>query len=66
MRNSSYSWSDDLGQTWQPLAGIPHCGLENYQPWIHVLADGADRDYKPAMTPQFEFYANSYRGQAQE
>jgi hypothetical protein len=40
MRAGRYSWSDDLGQTWQTLAGIPRCGLENYQPWIQMLPDG--------------------------
>jgi hypothetical protein len=39
-RNATYLWSDDLGQTWWPLAGIPDCGLEGYQPWIHCLEDG--------------------------
>ena len=38
-RPGTYSWSDDLGQTWQPLAGVPTTG-EVYQPWIHSLADG--------------------------
>jgi len=40
MRNARYHWSDDLGQTWHPLDGIPKCGLEGYQPWIHALPDG--------------------------
>ncbi len=40
MRPGSYGWSDDLGQTWQPLPGIPAHGPEVYQPWIHVLDDG--------------------------
>lgn len=40
LRNSRYLWSDDLGLTWWPLAGIPDRGLECYQPWIHWLGDG--------------------------
>jgi hypothetical protein len=40
MRPGRYSWSDDLGQTWQPLSGIPDRGPEVYQPWIHALDDG--------------------------
>lgn len=40
MRPGNYSWSDDLGETWQPLAGIPSRGPEVYQPWIHALPDG--------------------------
>jgi hypothetical protein len=40
MRPGSYSWSDDLGQTWQRLDGIPDCGPEVYQPWVYALADG--------------------------
>ncbi len=40
MRPGRYSWSDDLGQTWQPLDGIPRLGPEVYQPWIQALADG--------------------------
>jgi hypothetical protein len=42
MRNSHYYWSDDLGRTWQPLAGIPDeitSSKECYQPWIHYLGD---------------------------
>ena len=33
-------WSDDLGQTWNPLGGIPDRGPEVYQPWIQALSDG--------------------------
>jgi hypothetical protein len=40
MRPGAYSWSDDLGQTWQPLTGIPERGPEVYQPWMHVLDNG--------------------------
>jgi hypothetical protein len=40
MRAGQYAWSDDLGQTWQRLEGIPKLGLENYQPWMHILPDG--------------------------
>jgi hypothetical protein len=40
MRAGAYFWSDDLGQTWQPLEGIPSIGPEVYQPWIHALGDG--------------------------
>lgn len=40
MRAGAYSWSDDLGRTWQPLEGIPPLGPEVYQPWIHALDDG--------------------------
>jgi hypothetical protein len=40
MRPGSYSWSGDLGQTWQALPGIPERGPEVYQPWLHVLDDG--------------------------
>jgi hypothetical protein len=40
MRPGAYSWSDDLGQTWQPLQGIPDRGPEVYQPWLHILDDG--------------------------
>ena len=39
MRAGAYSWSDDLGQTWQPLHGAPTSG-EVYQPWIRYLPDG--------------------------
>ncbi len=39
MRCSSYHWSDDLGQTWQPLEGMPDKAPENYQPWIHYLGN---------------------------
>lgn len=39
MRPGSYHWSDDLGQTWQPLSGVAGNG-EVYQPWIHALTDG--------------------------
>ena len=38
-RPGSYFWSDDLGQTWNPLTGVGGNG-EVYQPWIHALADG--------------------------
>ena len=41
MRAGAYSWSDDLGLTWQRLEGIPDIGPEVYQPWIHCL--GGDR-----------------------
>jgi len=37
MRNGPYSWSDDDGVTWQPLAGSMTCG---YQPMMRQLADG--------------------------
>lgn len=37
MRNGAYSWSDDDGATWQPLAGAPRCG---YQPMIRQMDDG--------------------------
>ena len=40
MRPGRYGWSDDLGQTWQRLEGVPNSGLENYQPWMHALPDG--------------------------
>lgn len=43
MRAGTYSWSDDLGQTWQPLDGIPQRAPESmqmYQPCINVLPDG--------------------------
>ena len=40
MRAGSYYWSDDLGQTWQPLEGIPDRGPEVYQPWMQYLGDG--------------------------
>jgi hypothetical protein len=40
MRPGAYSWSDDLGQTWQPLDGIPQLGPEVYQPWMNLLDDG--------------------------
>lgn len=40
MRAGSYSWSDDLGENWSPLAGIPRLGPEVYQPWINLLPDG--------------------------
>jgi hypothetical protein len=39
MRPGSYSWSDDLGETWNALTGVGGNG-EVYQPWIHALADG--------------------------
>ncbi|MBI85977.1 MAG: hypothetical protein CMJ81_22505 [Planctomycetaceae bacterium] len=39
-RPGSYHWSDDWGQTWQRLAGIPKQGPEVYQPWIRLLPDG--------------------------
>jgi len=39
-RPGRYAWSDDLGQTWNPLPGIPSRGPELYQPWIHSLPDG--------------------------
>lgn len=37
MRNGSYSWSDDEGETWYKLAGAPSCG---YQPMIRQMDDG--------------------------
>ena len=40
MRAGRYQWSDDLGRTWWPLAGIPDVGPQVYQPWICALADG--------------------------
>jgi hypothetical protein len=40
MRPGRYSWSDDLGRTWQQLEGVPHDTGEVYQPWIHHLGDG--------------------------
>jgi hypothetical protein len=39
LRPGSYSWSDDLGETWHPLTGVSGNG-EVYQPWIQALADG--------------------------
>ncbi|MEX1231195.1 MAG: sialidase family protein [Planctomycetaceae bacterium] len=39
MRPGAYSWSDDLGETWNPLAGVAGNG-EVYQPWIYALGDG--------------------------
>ena len=39
MRAGVYSWSDDLGQTWQRLEGTSGGG-EVYQPWIHCLPGG--------------------------
>jgi hypothetical protein len=39
MRAGAYFWSDDLGQTWEPLQGIPDT-IEVYQPWIQYLGDG--------------------------
>jgi hypothetical protein len=38
-RPGSYFWSDDLGETWSPLAGCS-ASQEVYQPWMHALADG--------------------------
>ena len=43
LRNSKYFWSDDLGFTWFPLAGIPDAivhSQEAYQPWIQCLGNG--------------------------
>lgn len=40
MRPGGYSWSDDLGQTWQSLQGIPNIGPEVAQPMIQILDDG--------------------------
>jgi hypothetical protein len=40
MRPGHYGWSDDQGQTWQPLPGLPDRGPEVYQPWIQALDDG--------------------------
>jgi len=40
LRANIYCWSDDLGQTWQPLDGIPEMGPEVYQPWINYLGNG--------------------------
>lgn len=37
LRNGGYYWSDDEGENWYPLSGVPHCG---YQPMIRQLADG--------------------------
>ena len=37
-RPGTYYWSDDLGQTWQPLEGLPST-IEVYQPWIHYLGN---------------------------
>ncbi len=39
MRPGMYSWSDDLGETWQPLTGVAGNG-EVYQPWLQALPDG--------------------------
>ncbi|MBL8852109.1 MAG: exo-alpha-sialidase [Planctomycetaceae bacterium] len=39
MRPGSYAWSDDLGETWQPLSGVGGAD-EVYQPWMHALPDG--------------------------
>jgi hypothetical protein len=40
LRAGAYFWSDDWGQTWQPLVGIPDRQPEVYQPWINYLRDG--------------------------
>ena len=39
MRAGRYSWSDDMGLTWQRLEGMPHIGPEVYQPWIYYLGE---------------------------
>ena len=39
LRAGRYSWSDDLGINWQPLAGVPDTKREVYQPWIHYLGN---------------------------
>ena len=39
MRAGRYSWSDDMGLTWQRLKGIPEVGREVYQPWIYYLGE---------------------------
>ncbi|MFN0195307.1 MAG: sialidase family protein [Planctomycetaceae bacterium] len=39
MRPGAYYWSDDLGETWNPLSGVNGNG-EVYQPWMYALADG--------------------------
>ena len=38
-RAGSYSWSNDLGQTWNQLSGVAGSG-QMYQPWIQWLPDG--------------------------
>ena len=50
MRGPHYAWSDDFGQTWYNLGGIPdevinwrkagEKGGDVYQPWIHYLGNG--------------------------
>src|SRR5262249_8661779 len=43
LRAGTYSWSDDLGQTWQSLDGMPRRtpeAMQMYQPWINALPDG--------------------------
>ena len=40
MRNSSYFWSDDFGQSWFPLDGAKNLSPEMYQPWIQYLGGG--------------------------
>ena len=41
MRAGHYHWSDDLGQTWFPLDGIPAAvSGQVYQPYIQCLDDG--------------------------
>lgn len=37
--SGGYYWSDDLGQNWQRLDGMPG-SEEVYQPWIHYLGAG--------------------------
>lgn len=39
LRAGAYYWSDDLGQTWHSIEGVPVTD-QVYQPWIHCLADG--------------------------
>ena len=49
-RPGSYYSSDDLGQTWNRLAGVPDRGPEVYQPWIHALPDdGGTRTSRDAI-----------------
>ncbi|MBI3919855.1 MAG: hypothetical protein HY318_00455 [Armatimonadetes bacterium] len=48
LRVSEYMWSDDLGQSWWRIQGIPVLEggeanpqrYECYQPWMHYLGDG--------------------------
>ena len=48
---------------------LPHLdGIEDvhlsYQLVVRFNMDRTDPDYRPAQTPQLEFYANSYQGPA--